>query len=97
MSFWGDVWHYLNINTYNSNTVGSAVSGAASGANSTLSDLDKLTGVLGTFFSDLTDAAIWRSLAWMALGLLLFGLGLLLLLRRPIEDAVRTTVQAVKP
>lgn len=97
MSFWSEVGHYLNINTYTASSVSGAVTGATSAGSGTLSDLDKLTGVLGTFFSDLTDAAMWRSLAWMALGLILFGLGLLLLLRKPIEDAVGTAVAAVKP
>ena len=47
------------------------------------------------FFKVLTDAAMWRSLGWLFLGLLIAGLGLLLLLRKPVEDAVGQVARAV--
>jgi hypothetical protein len=61
----------------------------------TLSDAEKGIDVAVRFFQVLTDGAMWRSLAWLLLGLLLFGFGLALLLRKPLEEAVGTAVKAV--
>lgn len=61
----------------------------------TLSDAEKGIDVAVRFFQVLTDGAMWRSLAWLFAGLILFGLGLLLLLRAPIEREVGTVAKAV--
>lgn len=81
MSFWSDVTGIL----------GAEVS-AGTGA---VTDAEKATAVAGTFFSDLTDANTWRSLAWLALGVVLFGIGFLLLLRKPIEQGIGNVAKAV--
>jgi hypothetical protein len=47
------------------------------------------------FFKVLTDGAMWRSLGWLMLGLLVTGIGLLLLLRKPVEDAAGQVAKAV--
>lgn len=71
-------------------TIVSDLSGAT-----TLTDAEKGITVAVRFFQVLTDGAMWRSLAWLLLGLILFGLGLTLLLRKPIEEAVGTAAKAV--
>lgn len=60
-----------------------------------LSDAEKGIDVAARFFEVLTDGAMWRSLAWLILGLLLFGLGLALLLRAPLERAAGSVAKAV--
>jgi hypothetical protein len=60
-----------------------------------LTDAEKGIDVAVRFFQVLTDGAMWRSLGWLTLGLVLFGLGLALLLRKPIEEAVGTAAKAV--
>lgn len=60
-----------------------------------LSDAEKGIDVAVRFFQVLTDGAMWRSLGWLILGLILFGVGLALLLRAPIEREVGTIAKAV--
>jgi hypothetical protein len=60
-----------------------------------LTDAEKGVDVAVRFFQVLTDGAMWRSLGWLLLGLVLFGLGLTLLLREPIERAAGTVAKAV--
>ena len=47
-----------------------------------------------TFLGDLTDIRMWRSLGWIALGILVFVIGLVIWLRKPIESAVGTVAKA---
>jgi hypothetical protein len=54
-------------------------------------------GFLGpalSFLGDLTDVRMWRSLGWIALGILVFIVGLIIWLRKPIEQAVGTVAKA---
>lgn len=60
-----------------------------------LSDAEKGIDVAVRFFQVLTDGAMWRSLGWLLLGLVVFGLGLALLLREPLERAAGTVAKAV--
>lgn len=61
----------------------------------TLTDAEKGIDVAVRFFQVLTDGAMWRSLAWLVLGIVLFGVGLALLLRAPIERAAGDVAKAV--
>ena len=47
------------------------------------------------FYRVITDGALWRSLGWLLLGLVLAGLGLIVLLRRPVEGAVGNVAKSV--
>lgn len=60
-----------------------------------LTDAEKGVDVAVRFFQVLTDGAMWRSLGWLLLGLVLFGVGLALILREPIERAAGTVAKAV--
>jgi hypothetical protein len=52
--------------------------------------------VVGTrFFEALVDGAMWRSLGWLILGVVLTGVGLSMLLRAPIERAAGEVAKAV--
>lgn len=46
-----------------------------------LSGVDKLTGTIGAFFSVVTNPRMWRSVGWFLLGLLLFIVGVLFLIK----------------
>ena len=89
MSFWNDV---LGVLTGGAST---AVEAGAGSVGSGLSDIDKVGTVFGTFFNQITKASMWRSLAWLLLGIILFTLGLLLLLRKPVEQGVGEVAKAV--
>lgn len=82
MSFWSD---FTNIVTL----------GAASQASGAVSAISDTGAALAAFFKEITDPNMWRSLAWLLLGIILFGFGLLLLLRKPIEEALGTAAKAV--
>lgn len=68
--------------------------GDLSGA-TTLTDAEKGIDVGVRFFEVLTDGAMWRSLGWLIAGLVLFGVGLALILRAPIEHAAGEVGKAV--
>ncbi len=61
----------------------------------TATSIAKLGATVDGFFHALTDGTLWRSLGWLALGSALTILGLLLLLRKPVENAVGTVTKAV--
>jgi hypothetical protein len=45
--------------------------------------------VVGTrFFEALVDGAMWRSLGWLILGIMMMGVGVSLLMRGPVNEAV---------
>jgi hypothetical protein len=60
-----------------------------------LTDAQKGIDVGVRFFQVLVDGAMWRSLGWLVLGIVLTALGLVLLLRQPIEQGVGTVAKAV--
>lgn len=51
-------------------------------------------GPILSFLSDLTDVRMWRSLGWIAVGIMVFVIGLIIWLRKPIENAVGTVAKA---
>jgi hypothetical protein len=88
VSFWSDVATLLE-------GISNPVAGATDVVSASSSSLGGIFSVFGTFFSDITDHYFWRSLGWLLLGIVLFAFGLLLLLRKPIEQAVGTAAKAV--
>lgn len=50
---------------------------------------------LAAFYDKLTDGKMWRSLGWLALGLVLMIAGVALLLRGTLEQGVAGAVRAV--
>lgn len=89
MSFWNV---FVGVLTGGASTAVEAGAGAVS---SEVTGITDTGAALGAFFKQLTDVYMWRSLAWLILGLILFGLGLVLLLRKPIEREVGTIAKAV--
>lgn len=59
-----------------------------------LHGVDELAGAVTGFFRVITDAALWRSLGWLLLGLALMVMGLVLWLRKSgvIPDVVPVPV-----
>lgn len=55
-----------------------------------LSGAERVAGVLAAIGEAVTDGKMWRSLGWLALGLALMGIGLMLWLHKPIENAIGT-------
>lgn len=51
------------------------------GAWSGLSSLSDVGIALAAFFAEITDYHLWRSLAWLALGVLMMGAGAVLWLK----------------
>jgi hypothetical protein len=94
MSFWDDVgsaWSAIW-------TADQAVVPGASAVNAAATDTASAVAsaaTLSTFIGDLTDGSFWRSLGWLLLGIILLGLGLALLLRKPIESAAGEVAKAV--
>lgn len=60
-------------------------------ATDTASVVAPAVGFIGT----VTNFKMWRSLAWLILGIIIMGLGLVLILRAPIEKGVGTVAKAV--
>lgn len=46
-----------------------------------------------SFLGDITDIRIWRSLGWIALGIIVFIIGLIIWLRKPIGNAVSSVAK----
>jgi hypothetical protein len=91
MSFWNDVGTLLTT----IENPGQGATELAQQNSGAIGAVGGLFAVFGEFFSDLTDAALWRSLAWLGVGVAMVVFGLALLLRRPIEDALGTAAKAV--
>jgi len=49
---------------------------------------------LGAFFGTITDGKLWRSVAWILLGVSLLSGGVILLMREPLEKAAGTVAKA---
>lgn len=62
---------------------------------SALSGVDKLAGTIGAVARALFDGKMWRSLGWLLLGLVFIWMGVLLLLRKPIEAGAATAAKAL--
>ncbi len=58
-----------------------------------LSGLEAIARVMGDLGRAITDGKMWRSLGWIVLGLIVFGFGLVLWLRKPIESAVGQVIK----
>jgi hypothetical protein len=75
-----------------------ALAGGASGIASAAGAIGSAEGEIGGIWADLTDGQMWRSLGWLVLGVMLTLLGIVLLLRKPIEgiagDVLRSGVLA---
>jgi hypothetical protein len=82
MSWWSD-WLQATENSLS----GANEQGAVNTATSIVPGLG--------FLQALTDAAFWRSLAWLSLGITMAALGLLLLLRGTVEKAAGDVAKAV--
>lgn len=63
--------------------------------NNPLSGLESIARILGDLGRAVTDGKMWRSIGWILLGFIVFGFGLTLWLRKPIEQAVGTAAKAV--
>lgn len=61
-----------------------------------LSGLEAVARVVGDLGRALTDGKLWRSVGWILLGIIVFGFGLLLWLRKPVEQAAATAAKAVR-
>lgn len=89
MSFWNT---FVGVLTGGASTAVEAGAGAVSSGVGGISDAG---AALAAFFKQVTDLYMWRSFAWLVLGLVLFGLGLVLLLRAPIEREAGNIAKAV--
>jgi hypothetical protein len=61
--------------------------------NNPLSGLESIARILGALGRAVTDGKMWRSLGWIVLGFIVFGFGLTLWLRKPIESAVGQVIK----
>jgi hypothetical protein len=50
---------------------------------------------LGAIYDKITDGKMWRSLGWLALGMILMITGIALLLRRPAEGGAAGVIRAL--
>jgi hypothetical protein len=81
-SIWGDIANAFSVAGAG---IGSLVSGAAGvvhGVESTAQALSEVGHWIGVFVTNITDMHMWISLGWLALGLLLFVVGIVWLLRK---------------
>jgi hypothetical protein len=85
MSFASDLGNFLS---------GGLLSSLSTSANDTSKAIQNVAGVFGTFFGDVTDVHFWRSLGWLALGLVLAAIGLIVLLRKPLGQAAEAVGKA---
>lgn len=69
--------------------------GALQQAVAPIAGLEAVAHILGDIGRAVTDGKMWRSVGWILLGIIIFGFGLLLWLRKPIEQAVGTAAKAV--
>jgi uncharacterized BrkB/YihY/UPF0761 family membrane protein len=74
----------------------SNVAAAASAAEAAPSAFTSVQNALSGMYDVLTNGKMWRSLAWLLLGVMLMLVGIVLLLRKPIEgvagDVIRSGV-----
>ena len=59
-------------------------------------NFSSIQNALTAFYDKVTDGKMWRSLGWIILGVVLMFIGIMVLLRKPIEGAVGTVASAVK-
>lgn len=53
------------------------------------SGVDRLTAALTAMFATVSDVRFWRSLGWLIIGVVMFGLGLFWLMATPAASAGR--------
>ena len=67
--------------------------GALAQAIPPIAGLEALSHIIGDIGRAVTDGKMWRSLGWILLGFIVFGFGLVLWLKKPIENAVGQVIK----
>lgn len=58
-----------------------------------IAGLEAVARIIGDIGRAVTDGKMWRSLGWILLGVIVFGFGLVLWLKKPIENAVGQVIK----
>lgn len=77
------------------NPASDAVNAAQNVTTGPIAGLEAVAHIIGDIGKALTDGKMWRSVGWILLGIIVFGFGLLLWLRKPVEQAIGTAAKAV--
>lgn len=67
--------------------------GAVQQAVAPIAGLEALAHIIGDIGRAVVDGKMWRSLGWLLLGVIVFGFGLVLWLKKPIEQAVGQVIK----